>query len=83
MIVLSNEITHDTSFTIRGNIIYWSTLKCKRITRSVLASKIYAIAYNVFHYHVGQPITSDKMAWQHHLPYKRDMSQQQDAQLSN
>jgi hypothetical protein len=46
-IVLSNEVTNNTSFTVYGNIIYWSSLKCKRITRSVLASKIYAIAYSV------------------------------------
>ena len=27
------------------NIIYWSSIKCKRVTCSVLASKLYAIAY--------------------------------------
>ncbi|KAI1667266.1 hypothetical protein L13192_07975 [Pyrenophora tritici-repentis] len=47
VIVLGNEITNNTSFTIRGNIIHWSSLKCKRITRSVLASEIYAMAYGV------------------------------------
>jgi hypothetical protein len=47
VIVLGNEVATNTSFTICGNIIYWSSLKCKRITRSVLASKIYAIAYSV------------------------------------
>lgn len=47
VIVLSNEIANNTSFTIRGNIIHWSSLKCKRITRSVLASEIYVMAYGV------------------------------------
>ena len=27
------------------NIVYWSLVKCKRITKSVLASKLYAIAH--------------------------------------
>ena len=47
VIVLGNETTNNTSFTIRGNIIHWSSLKCKRITRSVLASEIYAMAHGV------------------------------------
>jgi hypothetical protein len=47
VIVLGNKLTDDTSFTIRGNIIHWSSLKCKRITRSVLASEIYAMAHGV------------------------------------
>lgn len=47
-IVLGNEITpSDSSFKIRGNIVHWSSIKCKRITRSVLASEIYAMAYGV------------------------------------
>jgi Reverse transcriptase (RNA-dependent DNA polymerase) len=29
----------------RANIIHWSSVKCKRITRSVLASELYAMAY--------------------------------------
>ena len=28
------------------NIIHWSLVKCKRITRSVLASELYAIAHS-------------------------------------
>ena len=28
------------------NIVYWSLVKCKKITRSVLASKLYAMAYS-------------------------------------
>jgi hypothetical protein len=47
VIVLGNEVTNNTSFNIRGNIIHWSSLKCKRITRSVLASEIYAMAHGV------------------------------------
>ena len=29
----------------RANIIHWSSIKCKRITRSVLASGLYAMAH--------------------------------------
>jgi hypothetical protein len=47
VIVLGNEVTNNTSFTVHGNIIHWSSLKCKRITRSVLASEIYAMAHGV------------------------------------
>lgn len=32
---------------IRGNIIHWSSTKCKRITRYVLASEIYAMTAGV------------------------------------
>ena len=28
------------------NILYWSLIKCKRVTRSILASKLYALAYS-------------------------------------
>ena len=28
----------------RANIVYWSSTKCKRVTRSVLASKLYTIS---------------------------------------
>ncbi|KYK57237.1 hypothetical protein DCS_04244 [Drechmeria coniospora] len=42
IIVLANEIEHtDEQFKIQGNIIHWSSTKCKRVTRSVLASEIY------------------------------------------
>lgn len=48
VIVLGNEATpSDSSFKIRGNIVHWSSIKCKRITRSVLASEIYAMAHGV------------------------------------
>ena len=31
---------------MKGNIIHWSSTKCKRVTRSVLASELYAIVYS-------------------------------------
>ncbi|CCU75476.1 hypothetical protein BGHDH14_bgh02505 [Blumeria hordei DH14] len=40
---MSLQITK--SSTIRGNIVHWSSTKCKRVTRSVLASEIYAMAH--------------------------------------
>ena len=33
----------DNQFDIRGNLIHWSSTKCKRVTRSVLASEIYGM----------------------------------------
>lgn len=29
----------------KANIIYWSLIKCKKITRSILALELYAIVY--------------------------------------
>ena len=29
----------------KANIVYWSSIKCKRIIKSVLASELYAMAY--------------------------------------
>ena len=29
----------------KANIVHWSLIKCKRITRSVLASELYIIVY--------------------------------------
>jgi hypothetical protein len=29
----------------QANILHWSSTKCKRVTRSVLASELYAMAY--------------------------------------
>ncbi|KJZ69915.1 hypothetical protein HIM_10700 [Hirsutella minnesotensis 3608] len=44
VIVLANETDHkEKEFRINGNIIHWSSTKCKRITRSVLASEIYGM----------------------------------------
>lgn len=45
VIVLATE--HRTgdghNFTIYGNIIHWNSIKCKRVTRSVLASELYGM----------------------------------------
>jgi hypothetical protein len=45
IIVLANE--HRTGeghdFEIYGNIIHWNSIKCKRVTRSVLASELYGM----------------------------------------
>ena len=48
VIVLGGEegdLTDSSEMT--GNIIHWSSTKCKRVTRSVLASEIYAMAHGV------------------------------------
>src|SRR6266496_3833994 len=37
------------------NIIHWSLIKCKRVTRSVLASELYALAYR---FDIGAAIKS-------------------------
>ena len=38
IIVLANLIN-------KANIVHWSLIKCKRVTRSVLALELYTIAY--------------------------------------
>ncbi|KAF1937548.1 hypothetical protein EJ02DRAFT_426510 [Clathrospora elynae] len=45
ILMLVNEFADNTdnTFTIRGNVIHYSSTKCKRVTRSVLASKIYGM----------------------------------------
>ena len=46
VICLANEVkfNSDNPYSkIRGNIIHWSSTKCKRVTRSVLASEIYGM----------------------------------------
>ena len=42
-LILANETTQDEQFKITGNLIHWSSTKCKRVTRSVLASEIYGM----------------------------------------
>jgi hypothetical protein len=42
-IIIANEITGNDEFTINGNLIYWSSIKSKKVTRSVLASEIYGM----------------------------------------
>lgn len=44
VIALVNEFQNDkTKYTLRGNVLHWSSTKCKRVTRSVLASEIYGM----------------------------------------
>jgi hypothetical protein len=44
VLMLVNESTDvDNTFSIRGNVIHYSSTKCKRVTRSVLASEIYGM----------------------------------------
>jgi hypothetical protein len=47
IIVLGNKKDTEETFTISGNFAYWSSVKCKRITKSVFASEVYAIVYGV------------------------------------
>jgi hypothetical protein len=39
----------------KTNIVYWSSVKYKRVTRSVLASELYGIAYS---FDIGAAIKS-------------------------
>ncbi|KAK1920477.1 hypothetical protein P3342_002777 [Pyrenophora teres f. teres] len=43
VLVLVNESIDADTFTIQGNVIHYSSTKCKRVTRSVLASEIYSM----------------------------------------
>lgn len=47
IIILANEQTGENEFTLSGNIIHWSSVKCKRVTRSVLASELYAMVHGI------------------------------------
>ena len=47
VITLGNENFGDNEFTFRGNIIHWSSTKCKRVTRADLASELYAMTHGV------------------------------------
>ena len=38
-----------------ANILHWSLIKCKRVTYSILASKLYALAYG---FNIGAVIKS-------------------------
>ena len=44
----------------KANIIYWSLTKCKRVIRSVLAVKLYGIAYG-FNIVVAIKLTINKI----------------------
>ena len=39
----SSDQTDDTTIKLRGNLLHWSSTKCKRVTRSVLASEVYGM----------------------------------------
>jgi hypothetical protein len=55
---LSSQIGFVIILTDRNqsaNVLYWSLIKCKRVTRSVLASKLYALAYG---FDIGAAIKS-------------------------
>lgn len=43
VIVLGNEQPSDGRFKLVGNILHWSSTKCKRVTRAILASELYAM----------------------------------------
>ena len=45
VVTLANEEANANAsqFKIHGNILHWSSTKCKRVTRSVLASEIYGM----------------------------------------
>lgn len=45
--VLGNEEERDGEFELRGNINKWSSTKCKRVTRAVLASELYAMTAGI------------------------------------
>ncbi|XDG08264.1 hypothetical protein ABKA04_007879 [Annulohypoxylon sp. FPYF3050] len=47
LIFVANEVETEGSFTMDGNLVHWSSTKCKRVTRSVLASEIYAMIHGV------------------------------------
>ncbi|KAI0992719.1 hypothetical protein K3495_g15466 [Podosphaera aphanis] len=47
VITLGNEEFGENQFTFRGNTIHWSSTKCKRVTRAVLASELYAMTNGV------------------------------------
>lgn len=47
VIVLANETTGPGEFNITGNIVHYSSTKCKRVTRAVLGSELYAMASGV------------------------------------
>ncbi len=47
VIILTNKTIREQDFSLSGNIIYQSLIKCKRVTRSILALKLYAIVVGV------------------------------------
>ena len=47
LIILINEIKGTNKFAIKGNLIHYSSIKSKRVTRSILASEIYRMVKSV------------------------------------
>ena len=47
LIILINKTKGTNKFVIKGNLIYYSSIKSKRVTRSVLAFKIYGMVKSV------------------------------------
>jgi hypothetical protein len=47
LILFANEMRESSFFELAGNIVHWSSTKCKRVTRSVLVSEIYGIMNGV------------------------------------
>ncbi|KAF1935700.1 hypothetical protein EJ02DRAFT_460141, partial [Clathrospora elynae] len=65
ILMLVNESTNaNSTFTVRGNVIHYSSTKCKRVTRSVLASKIYGMVNG---FDIGIAITTTLRMITEHL----------------
>ncbi|KAI0998094.1 hypothetical protein K3495_g10097 [Podosphaera aphanis] len=47
VIALGNEARESNSFKFSGNLIHWSSTKCKRVSRSVIASELYAMIQGI------------------------------------
>jgi len=64
VIVLANESTKAPGskkiMNVKGNILYWSSIKCKRVTRSVLASELYAMVHG-FDMGIALKATAEKI----------------------
>ncbi|KAI9036662.1 uncharacterized protein KD926_001616 [Aspergillus affinis] len=45
VIVLADKRNASNTTAVNANIVHWSSIKCKRVTRSVLASELYAMAH--------------------------------------
>ena len=47
VVVLGNEVLTNGNFNLKGNILHWSSIKCKRVTRAVLASELYGMVAGI------------------------------------
>ena len=43
ILIAEEQRKNDEEIMVKGNIVHWSSTKCKRVTRSVLASELYAM----------------------------------------